>query len=223
MKEGKGVYMRDRYLAQIDALHEKMEEMCRLVEMAIDATVTAMEHMQGDAAKDVSEFEQLIDQKEKDIESLCMRLILEQAPVAGDLRIISSALKMITDMERIGDQADDIAELMIQIQDFTFMENLPHIKEMAEATKEMVQNAIKAYVTQDTKLAKQVIETDDVVDSLFVEVKNEVIKAVKENDDAEDATDFLMIAKYFERIGDHATNIAEWGLYSVTGSKSKDI
>lgn len=215
--------MRDRYLAQIDELHEKMEELCRLVEMAIDATVEAMERMQGEAAKDVSEFEQLIDQKEKDIESLCMRLILEQAPVAGDLRIISSALKMITDMERIGDQADDIAELMIQIQDFTFMENLPHIKEMAEATKEMVQNAIKAYVTQDIKLANQVIDRDDLVDSLFVEVKNEVIRAVKENDDAEDATDFLMIAKYFERIGDHATNIAEWSLYSVTGSKQRDI
>lgn len=215
--------MRDRYLAQIDELHEKMEELCRLVEMAIDATVEAMERMQGEAAKDVSEFEQLIDQKEKDIEALCMRLILEQAPVAGDLRIISSALKMITDMERIGDQADDIAELMIQIQDFTFMENLPHIKEMAEATKEMVQNAIKAYVTQDIKLANQVIDRDDLVDSLFVEVKNEVIRAVKENDDAEDATDFLMIAKYFERIGDHATNIAEWSLYSVTGSKQRDI
>ncbi len=215
--------MRDRYLAQIDELHEKMEELCRLVEMAIDATVEAMERMQGEAAKDVSEFEQLIDQKEKDIEALCMRLILEQAPVAGDLRIISSALKMITDMERIGDQADDIAELMIQIQDFTFMENLPHIKEMAEATKEMVQNAIKAYVTQDIKLANQVIDQDDLVDSLFVEVKNEVIRAVKENDDAEDATDFLMIAKYFERIGDHATNIAEWSLYSVTGSKQRDI
>lgn len=211
--------MRERYMAQMKELNEKLQELCRMVEMTIDAAVSELDATDREAANDVAEFEQLIDRMEKDIEALCMRLILEQAPVATDLRTISSALKMITDMERIGDQADDIAELLLQVQDFSFMEKVHHIREMAETTKHMVKDAITAYVTRNTKLAAKVIGMDDVVDNLFVQVKNEVIRAVKENEDAEDATDFLMIAKYFERIGDHATNIAEWAIYAVTGSK----
>lgn len=211
--------MRDRYMAQIKELNEKLQELCRLVEMAIDATVSGMDEPGREPVSDVAEMEQLIDRMEKEIEALCMRLILEQAPVATDLRIISSALKVITDMERIGDQADDITELLTQVQDFAFMEQLPHIKEMAKATKGMVKDSITAYVTQNIGLAAKVIGTDDLVDSLFLDVKNEVIKAIKGNEDAADATDFLMIAKYFERIGDHATNIAEWVIYAVTGSR----
>ncbi len=213
--------MRELYMEQIDKLNEKLRDMSHLVEMAIDAAVSELDHPEKSSADDVAEIEALIDRMEKEIEAFCMRLILEQAPVATDFRIISSALKMITDMERIGDQADDITELLVQIQNFAFMDKLPHIREMADTTKLMVNDAISAYVSQNTELAVNVIDRDDKVDQLFVEVKNEVIRAVKENEDAEAATDFLMIAKYLERIGDHATNVAEWAIYSVTGIRKK--
>lgn len=211
--------MRDRYEEQIKLLYTELEEFGRLVEMAIQTATTAVLTHDKNAAKEVAELEELTDKKEKQLEALCMRLILEQAPVATDLRRISSVLKMITDMERIGDQAEDITELITHIVDFDFDVHIPHIKEMADVTKIMVNQAITAYVNQDMEMAEDVIDMDDTVDNLFLEVKKEVVQSIKQSQDGVDATDYLMIAKYFERIGDHATNIAEWARYAVTGEK----
>jgi phosphate transport system protein len=159
-----------------------------------------------------------IDQKERDIEIRCMKLLLHQQPVARDLRLISAALKMITDMERIGDQAEDIAEIVTFLNGHT-MEDMELIEEMARETIEMVTASVDAFVKKDVELAQKVIDQDDIVDDYFSRVKCGVISLVAENHaDGEFALDLLMIAKYFERIGDHATNIAEWVIYSVTGT-----
>jgi len=158
-----------------------------------------------------------IDQKEKEIESLCLKLLLQQQPVARDLRQISSALKMITDMERIGDQAADIAEIVAYV-DLTDNINKLHISDMATATIKMVTDSIDAFVKRDLKLAEEVIAYDDVVDELFCKIKKDVISLITNNQkDGEHFVDIIMIAKYLERIGDHATNIAEWVVFSITG------
>ena len=158
-----------------------------------------------------------IDQMECDIESLCMKLLLQQQPVARDLRLISAALKMITDMERIGDQAEEIAEIVIFLNGHT-MENMKLIEGMAFETIKMVTASVDAFVKKDVELAKKVIAQDDVVDDYFCRIKRGIITLIAENvEDGEFALDLLMISKYFERIGDHATNIAEWVIYSVTG------
>ncbi len=163
------------------------------------------------------EADKQIDQKERDIERLCMKLLMQQQPVATDLRVISSALKMISDMERIGDQASDIAEIVKHIQKSN-LESNTHISDMARATIRMVTDSVESFVKKDISLAEAVIKNDDEVDALFNKVKNELIQAVQQSeDDAEALIDLLMIAKYFERIGDHAENIAEWVIYSITG------
>ena len=159
-----------------------------------------------------------MQQMERDIEGRCMKLLLHQQPVARDLRLISAALKMITDMERIGDQAEDIAEIVTFLNGRT-MEGMELIEEMARETIEMVTASVDAFVKKDVALAKKVIDQDDVVDDYFSRVKCGIISLITENHaDGEFALDLLMIAKYFERIGDHATNIAEWVIYSVTGT-----
>ena len=159
----------------------------------------------------------VIDQMERDIESRCMKLLLHQQPVAKDLRLISAALKMITDMERIGDQAEDIADIVTFLNGHT-MEDMELIDEMARETIKMVTDSVEAFVKKDVELAKKVIAQDDIVDDYFSKVKCGIISLITENSaDGEFALDLLMISKYFERIGDHATNIAEWVIYSVTG------
>ena len=155
---------------------------------------------------------------ERDIEGRCMKLLLHQQPVARDLRLISAALKMITDMERIGDQAEDIAEIVTFLNGHT-MEGMELIEEMARETIEMVTASVDAFVKKDVELAKKVIDQDDIVDDYFSRVKCGIISLITENQaNGEFALDLLMISKYFERIGDHATNIAEWVIYSVTGT-----
>ena len=159
-----------------------------------------------------------IDESERTIENICMKLLLRQQPVARDLRCISAAMKMITDMERIGDQAEDIAEIVLFLSGHT-MEGVERIEDMARETIKMVTESVDAFVKKDVALAEQVISHDDVVDALFSEVKCAIIKLIAaEPDEGEFALDLLMISKYFERIGDHATNIAEWVIYSVTGT-----
>ena len=159
-----------------------------------------------------------IDQMERDIESRCMKLLLHQQPVARDLRLISAALKMITDMERIGDQAEDIAEIVLFMNGHT-MEGVERIEDMARETIKMVTESVDAFVKKDIALAEQVIRYDDTVDALFNSMKRDIIDLLAKNSaDGEFALDLLMISKYFERIGDHATNIAEWVIYSVTGT-----
>jgi phosphate transport system protein len=169
-------------------------------------------------AKKVIQVEDDVEQKEKDIEALCLKLLMQQQPVAKDLRVISAALKMITDMERIGDQAADISEIVVMMNGQPYVNELVHIPKMAQATVKMVTDSLDAYVKKDLKLAKSVIEYDDVVDDLFDKVKHDLIELIRgDNPNNEQAIDLLMIAKFFERIGDHACNIAKWVVYSITG------
>jgi phosphate transport system protein len=154
---------------------------------------------------------------------MCLRLLLQQQPVAKDLRLISAALKMITDMERIGDQAADISEIAIYLIGETYIKKLEHIPQMAAATSKMVKESIEAFVKMDLKLAKSVVEYDDIVDRLFYTVKSDLIELIQaDSANGQQAMDLLMIAKYFERIGDHAVNIAEWVVFSLTGKRKSN-
>ena len=160
----------------------------------------------------------MIDHKERDIESLCMKLLMHQQPVATDFRMITSALKMISDMERIGDQAEDIAEIAEYVTNADFQSKV-NITDMAETAVKMVMNSIDSYIKKNTDIAYSVIAMDDTMDELFIKVKNQLINSVKKGtDNAEALIDMLMIAKYFERIGDHAENVAEWVIFSITGN-----
>lgn len=209
--------MRARFDEQLALLNREMIAMGALCEETIALAAKAL--LTGDAkmAEAVHPLDGEIDQKERDIESLCLKLLLQQQPVARDLRQISAALKMITDMERIGDQADDISEIIPFLNGRTGGE-CEYIAEMARAAIHMVTESIDAYVRRDIVLAHAVIEYDDIVDDLFNKVKQSLIDMIAKNpQDGEFAIDLLMIAKYFERIGDHATNIAEWVEFSVTG------
>lgn len=212
--------MRNRFDEQLELLNVELIRMGALCEDAISyASRTLMK--EGDFSNEVYKTDREIDQKERDIENLCMRILLQQQPVAKDLRQVSSALKMISDMERIGDQASDIAEICSFLQGRE-TESRIHIRDMAEATMKMVTESIDSFVKKDLNIAKEVILYDDVVDELFGKVKQELIGLLtqEERDDelGEFCIDMLMIAKYFERIGDHATNIAEWVEYSITGT-----
>ena len=209
--------MRNRLDTQLDKLNNQLISMGALCENAIAIAVKSLMNNDIVLAKSVKTTEIEIDQKEKDIESLCLKLLLQQHPVAGDLRLISAALKMITDMERIGDQAADIAEIVAYV-DLTDNINKLHISYMATATIKMVTDSIDAFVKRDLKLAEEVIAYDDVVDELFCKIKKDVISLITNNQkDGEQFVDIIMIAKYLERIGDHATNIAEWVVFSITG------
>lgn len=203
---------------ELEELNEELIRMGLLVRESIDMSVKALISKDKDSARKAIEFDNQVDDKEKEIEALCFKLLLQQHPVARDLRQISAALKMITDMERIGDQAADIAEIVITLSEEEYVKELVDIPKMAEATTKMVKDAIDAYVEKDIKKANYVIDYDDIVDELFDTVKAEVIDIIRENvEHSEQAADILMIAKYFERIGDHATNIAEWVIYSIEG------
>lgn len=209
--------MRNRFDEQLFELNRDLIEMGAMCEEAIASAAKALSTGDMDLARKVRSNGFTIDQMERDIEGRCMKLLLHQQPVARDLRQISAALKMITDMERIGDQAEDIAEIILHLNGHT-MEGVERIGDMARETIKMVTESVDAFVKKDITLAEQVILHDDVVDRLFGEVKRAIIKLVTENPgDGEFALDLLMISKYFERIGDHATNIAEWVIYSVTG------
>ena len=209
--------MRNKFDKQLETLHVELIKMGALCEDAISGTVDALEDNNDEIVQKVFHIESEIDQKERDIEALCMKLLLQQQPVAKDLRQISAALKMITDMERIGDQAEDIAEI-ISFLDGRPAENDDLMREMAKATIKMVTESVDAYVKHDIMLAEKVVAYDDTVDDYFDQVKRRLItKIAEEPADGEYALDLLMIAKYFERIGDHAVNIAEWVIFSVTG------
>lgn len=208
--------MRNKFDEQLELLNIQLIEMGSMCEQTISSAINALTTHDVEAAKRVMEKDSEIDNKEREIESLCLKMLLKQQPVAKDLRQISSALKMITDMERIGDQAADIAEI-VTVANIS-VDNLSDIVGMGEATMKMVTESIDAYVRRDLELAKRVIDYDDVVDDYFDKIKNELIEFISKNtSDGEFAIDLLMIAKYFERIGDHATNIAEWVEFSITG------
>ena len=210
--------MRNKFDQQLAKLHDMLIEMGAKIEKAITLAIRALVQQDVAMAKRAIATDEEIDDMETQIESMCLRLLLQQQPVAKDLRLISAALKMITDMERIGDQAADISEIAMYLAGETYIKKLEHIPQMAEATAKMVTESIEAYVKMDLNLARKVIEYDDVVDKLFYTVKSDLIGLIQaDSANGQQAIDLIMIAKYFERIGDHATNIAEWVVFSITG------
>ena len=210
--------MRSRFDRQLDALNQKMIEMSAMCEELIAKASHALLNRDAELAREVQSDGEGLVSSERDIESLCVKLLLQQQPVAGDLRQISAALKMVTDIERIGDQAADIAEIIPFLKG-PAMENKDLIRRMAQAVIQMVSSSIDAFVRKDTGLAEKVIRQDDTVDALFLDMKELLIRMISQNPgQGEFALDLLMIAKYFERIGDHAVNIARWVIYSVTGT-----
>ena len=209
--------MRKKFNEQLSQLNTELISMGALCEDAISSAAKYLIDHDSSFKNKIFEADSQIDQKERDIENLCLKLLLQQQPVASDLRTISSALKMISDMERIGDQASDIAEMVCFVNE-SGLGGKVHIADMARATIKMVTDSVDSFVKSDIETAYEVIRHDDIVDGLFLKVKKELISGLKdESDNAEALIDLLMIAKYFERIGDHAENIAEWVIYSITG------
>ncbi len=211
--------MRSKFDEQLALLHREMITMGALCEKAIAMSVKALTEGNRDLAAEVPALSTEIDGKEREIEGMCFKLLLQQQPVAKDLRVVSSALKMVTDLERIGDNSGDIAEI-VQMGHISSAHNTESIEEMARATVKMVTDSIDAFVRQDGGLAKSVVEYDDIVDGHFNRIKAAITKQLKNgNTDGEAMLDLLMIAKYFERMGDHAVQIARWVQYAVTGKK----
>ncbi|MGF0031446.1 phosphate signaling complex protein PhoU [Bariatricus sp. SGI.154] len=210
--------MRNKFDMQLEHLNELLIHMGELCEIAINEATSALQEGSLARAEAVREADEEIDQMEKDIERLCLKLLLQQQPVARDLRQISAALKMITDMERIGDQASDIAEIIISEKKSEATDILK-IGMMSEAAAKMVRDSVTAYVKKDLELSRSVMEADDAVDRMFEENKQELIEYIAQSkgDVGRQAIDLIMVAKYLERIGDHATNIAEWVEFSITG------
>ena len=214
--------MRNRFDQQLEKLNVELVTMGALCEDALTYAIRALFDRESDMAERAEEAEKQIDQMEREIESICMRLLLQQQPVARDLRVISSALKMIGDMDRIGDQAADIAEIVKYLKEDE-VPNLGHLREMSDFAAGMVTASINSFVRQDLDLARKVILDDDVVDGYFEKVKEALIGLIAEGDrDGAFLLDVLMIAKYIERVGDHATNIAEWVVYSITGEHPEE-
>ena len=211
--------MRTKFDQQLDTLGQELIKMGSLCEEVISLAASALIRRDDALAAKIAPLDHEIDEKERQIEAMCLRLLLQQQPVAGDLRQISAALKMVTDMERIGDQAEEIAEILPFLNGRTLPEHI-RIREMAKATIKMVTDSVDAYVRQDTTIAEAVIASDDIVDDYFKDIKSSLISLIAQNPtEGEYALDLLMVAKYFERIGDHAANIAGWVLFSVTGEK----
>lgn len=211
--------MRNKFDMQLHHLDEQLTHMGELCETAIAKATKALKDGDIEQAKKVIAEDEEIDQCEKDIERLCLKLLLQQQPVAKDLRRISAALKMITDMERIGDQTADIAEIIISGGGTAAADEIHVIGTMASEVSRMVRHSVNAYVNRDLELARSVMEADDGVDKYFEEVRDEMIEFIKEEKgkNGKRIFDLIMVTKYLERIGDHATNIAEWVEFSITG------
>ena len=208
--------MRNKFDMQLEILNEQLTRMGELCELAINRVTKALVEGSIEQAKKIMSADESIDQMEKDIERLCLKLLLQQQPVARDLRQISAALKMITDMERIGDQTADIAEIIISAG-MSEAGDVKKIEEMSAGVAKMVNDSVSAYVDRDLELARKVMDADDRIDALFDEIRTKVINLIAEGNRGEQGVDLIMIAKYLERIGDHATNSAEWVEFSITG------
>lgn len=207
----------NRYETKLKAVFLKLVKMCRDTESAIEKSITALKERNSDLARSVISDDVIIDEEERDIERDCLNILLLEHPVAGDFRYVSAALKMITDLERIADQASDISELSLQFGDEFIKEPL-HIETMSKIVINMVKDGVQSYINKDTETAKSLDKADDKVDELFAIIKNELIEIIKKDPSkAEQALLFMMIAKYLERIGDHAVNIGEWEMYAETG------
>mgnify|MGYP002514632916 FL=1 len=210
--------MRDKYQEDLEKLNANILKMGKMIEIAIESTIIALMGRDTQAAVTVSENDEAIDNMEREIEGLCMKLLLQQQPVATDLRVITAALKMVTDMERIGDHASDIAELVLQIPDCKY-NKMDTITEISTQIINMIHKSIKSFINRNYDMAQVVIAQDDIVDNLYHEIKTDLIQKIKKTDDGEQILDYLLIARYFERIGDHATNIAKWVVFAITGKK----
>ena len=220
--EGQKVTSRKYYEMELQKLNASLLEMGEMIRMAIGVAVTALLEFDHDKAREIIAYDEQIDRQNREIEQQCYTLLLSQQPVAGDLRMVSAALKMTTDMERIGDHAADISEIELMLENLPTLSCAP-IRQMATETSVMLIKSLEAFAQRDEEKANWVIDRDDVVDDLFDTVKSELIEAIRQNaDNGEAATDLLMAAKYFERIGDHATNIAQWAIFSITGEMPKD-
>lgn len=220
--EGQKVTSRKYYEMELQKLNASLLEMGEMIRMAIGGAVTALLEFDHDKAREIIAYDEQIDRQNREIEQQCYALLLSQQPVAGDLRMVSAALKMTTDMERIGDHAADISEIELMLENLPTLSCAP-IRQMATETSVMLIKSLEAFAQRDEEKANWVIGRDDVVDDLFDTVKSELIEAIRRNaDNGEAATDLLMAAKYFERIGDHATNIAQWAIFSITGEMPKD-
>lgn len=217
--------MRNRFDQELASLHDLLIEMGIASQRSIESAKGALVNQDVQLAQRAHDFEREVDEKEKEVERRCLRLLLQQQPVASDLRVISTALKIITDLERIADQACDISELAMRMAGQKYIKQLVDIPRMADAAIKMVKESIDAFVSSDLDLAQRVIAEDDIVDHLFDLVKNDLIDMIrKDANNGEQAVDLLMVAKYLERIGDHATNVAEWVVFSITGEhKNKRV
>ncbi len=208
--------MRTKFDFQLNKLNDEMIRMGTAIEKNIELAVEALVKLNVDVAKQVMVNDDMIDQMQRDIESICFNLLIQQQPVARDLRTITAAMKMVTDMERIGDHAADISELTLLIAKQGSIIKIDTIIEMASEAMEMLIKSVDAYTQRKADIAYWVINRDDVVDNLFIKIKDELIEMIRKDDNrGELEVDLLMIAKYLERIADHATNIAEWVLYSL--------
>lgn len=207
--------MRSKFDEQLNQLNDEMMRMGTMIEDSIEKAIDALVNQKVTLAEEIMARDEDIDRQQKKIESICFNLLMRQQPVARDLRTISAAMKMVTDMERIGDHAADISEITVMLGNQPYPFSLDLIKKMATETMIMLIRSIEAYVEKDIVKAQSVIKHDDIIDALFDEVKQKLITLIHEApDNGEQATDFLMIAKYFERIGDHATNISEWVIFA---------
>ncbi|MBQ8308671.1 MAG: phosphate signaling complex protein PhoU [Clostridia bacterium] len=203
---------------ELAALKSELVEMCRLTETMIENAITALLNRDRELGKSVGKMDKRVDEYEMDIEKRCMRILLKQQPVAKDFRVVSTALKMITDIERFGDQASDIGDIVYHITGDNYIKPLHYLKAMGNLAVKMARESVDSFIRNDESLADRVIQTDDEMDELFLTVKNELISLIKQNaENGDQAIDLMMIAKYLERIGDHAVNVAEWTKYNGTG------
>ena len=213
---------RKYYDMELQTLNEELMRMGEMICQAISGAIGALLERDNEKAREIIAFDDEIDRQNQTIEQLCYKLLLSQQPVAGDLRMVSAAIRMTTDMERIGDHAADISEIELMLEKLPAL-NCKMIRQMATETSVMLIKSLEAFAQRDRVKAEWVIDRDDVVDDLFDAVKGELIGAIRQNaDNGEAATDLLMVAKYFERIGDHATNIAQWAIFAMTGEMPKD-
>ena len=213
---------RKYYDMELQTLNEELMRMGEMICQAISGAIGALLERDNEKAREIIAFDDEIDRQNQTIEQLCYKLLLSQQPVAGDLRMVSAAIRMTTDMERIGDHAADISEIELMLEKLPTLSCAP-IRQMATETSVMLIKSLESFAERDEEKANWVIDRDDVVDDLFDTVKSELIEAIRQNaDNGETATDLLMAAKYFERIGDHATNIAQWAIFAITGEMPKD-
>ena len=210
--------LRKNFDEELDRLHTDLGKMCKVVESMIDDAITSLGDIDRELGATLSEIDKSVDEMELSIEKQCMRLFLRQQPVAKDLLKVTTALKVITDLERIGDQAANIGEIVVQYPQNKTVKEPKRIKKMSELAVAMLHQSVEAFLNESVAGAEMVVRTDDDMDALFLEVKNDLIKLLTENSSAADEyVSLLMIAKYFEKIGDYAVNVAEWARYLVTG------